>query len=418
MNNIQYRLSSRNSFSSSLRSSPIPPSYITNNFRNLPLVASAPLLSPYYSAVIKPKILITTRPRPSAELFHFISAILTMIPNSYYYPRRDYELKDITTYSRNKMFSHLIVLSEKSKKCNGMLVSHLGVPSESSGIWKDDGGKVWEDDDNEEDWGEEEEDNMEVEVDEDGEGIGGLKGNGSSSNNDDEEGLSDSEDDDEDNSNNHDNHQDPDEHTSSEPEFPAPSSPKVPTPTPEDVLPGPTAFFKVNNIGEKFVSYSAMQYTSLRHAPSVLRFSPSPFRFSLALIALISVLPRRISNHGKATSHIPEIILNNFTTRLGHRAGRFFGSLFPHSPEFNGRQAVTFHNQRDYVFVRHHRYVFHKGERKGDNGKTRARLQELGPRFSLKMRWMLSGGFDTRFGEYEFFHKRKEMDTSRRKFHL
>eukprot|EP00520_Triparma_pacifica_P013808 CAMPEP_0118667224 /NCGR_PEP_ID=MMETSP0785-20121206/19665_1 /TAXON_ID=91992 /ORGANISM="Bolidomonas pacifica, Strain CCMP 1866" /LENGTH=200 /DNA_ID=CAMNT_0006561649 /DNA_START=63 /DNA_END=663 /DNA_ORIENTATION=+ len=77
--------------------------------------------SPYYSCVIKPKILITTRPRPSAELFGFISALLTLIPNSYYYPRRDYEIKDITKYSRNKMFSHLIILSEKSKKCNGML---------------------------------------------------------------------------------------------------------------------------------------------------------------------------------------------------------------------------------------------------------------------------------------------------------
>jgi ribosome production factor 1 len=59
--------------------------------------------SPYFSCVIKPKIIITTRPRPSAELFHFISALLTLIPNSYYYPRRDYELKEITEYSRNKV---------------------------------------------------------------------------------------------------------------------------------------------------------------------------------------------------------------------------------------------------------------------------------------------------------------------------
>lgn len=45
-------------------------------------------------------------------------------------------------------------------------------------------------------------------------------------------------------------------------------------------------------------------------------------------------------------------------------------------PEFNGRQVVTFHNQRDYIFVRFHRYVFSEG--KGDSGKekkTRASLQ-------------------------------------------
>ena len=29
----------------------------------------------------------------------------------------------------------------------------------------------------------------------------------------------------------------------------------------------------------------------------------------------------------------PEIILNNFTTRLGHSVGRMFASLFPQNPE-------------------------------------------------------------------------------------
>jgi ribosome production factor 1 len=50
--------------------------------------------------------------------------------------------------------------------------------------------------------------------------------------------------------------------------------------------------------------------------------------------------------------------------------------------------------------------------------KTKARLQELGPRFTMKMRWLQEGTFDTHHGEYEWFHKRKEMDTTRRKFHL
>jgi hypothetical protein len=48
----------------------------------------------------------------------------------------------------------------------------------------------------------------------------------------------------------------------------------------------------------------------------------------------------------------------------------------------------------------------------------KARLQELGPRFTLKMRWLQDGMFDTKFGEYEWFHKRKEMDVTRRTFHL
>jgi len=309
--------------------------------------------APYFSAAIKPKIMITTRPRPSQELFAFINCLMTLFPNSYFYPREDYELKDISVYARNKHFSHLIVLSEKAKVCNGMLVSHLGVPALSSGIWVDGDRKLPEEREEEEE-SEEEEEEEEV----------GDKG---------EDNKDDNEDSNDDSGS--DSDADPDD-------FELPIDTELnrdpATTPPTEEKPGPTAFFRVANL----------------------------------------VLPKKIPNKGKATSHIPEIILNNFTTRLGHRAGRFFGSLFPHEPEFKGRQAVTFHNQRDYVFVRHHRYMFEASGRKMDKGKTRAKLQELGPRFSLKMRWMLAGGFDTRFGEYEWFHKRKEFDTTRRKFHM
>ncbi|EHK97088.1 putative Ribosome production factor 1 [Glarea lozoyensis 74030] len=67
-------------------------------------------------------------------------------------------------------------------------------------------------------------------------------------------------------------------------------------------------------------------------------------------------------------------------------------------PELQGRQVVTLHNQRDYIFLRRHRYVFRdKRETEksvvGPDGKVvegvegiRAGLQELGPRFTLKLR--------------------------------
>ncbi|MEJ1276902.1 ribosome production factor 1 homolog [Cricetulus griseus] len=67
-------------------------------------------------------------------------------------------------------------------------------------------------------------------------------------------------------------------------------------------------------------------------------------------------LRKEIKRRGKdPTEHVPEIILNNFTTRLGHSIGRMFASLFPHNPQFIGRQVATFHNQRDYIFFRFHR---------------------------------------------------------------
>jgi len=119
---------------------------------------------------------------------------------------------------------------------------------------------------------------------------------------------------------------------------------------------------------------------------------------------------KEIKKSGVATSHLPEVILNNFNTRLGHSVGRMLASVFPHDPQFNGRRVITFHNQRDYIFFRHHRYQFRNSERCG--------LQELGPRFTLKLRTLQKGTFDSKFGEYEFIHKRHEMDTSRRKFFL
>ena len=128
------------------------------------------------------------------------------------------------------------------------------------------------------------------------------------------------------------------------------------------------------------------------------------------------VMPEAIRGHGRPTSHRPELILNNFSTRLGHRVGRMLGCLVPHDPQFRGRQVVTMHNQRDFIFFRHHRYIF---EERGEGKAKRvvARLQELGPRFTLRLKSLQMGTFDTQHGEYEWKHK-PELDTSRRRFHV
>ncbi|WVZ82698.1 hypothetical protein U9M48_029932 [Paspalum notatum var. saurae] len=144
------------------------------------------------------------------------------------------------------------------------------------------------------------------------------------------------------------------------------------------------------------------------------------------------ILRKDIKNHGNPTSHKPELVLNNFTTRLGHRVGRMIQSLFPQDPNFRGRRVVTFHNQRDYIFFRHHRYIFETKEKKvaSKDKKAKAseskskpekevicRLQECGPRFTLKLLTLQHGTFDTKSGEYEWVHK-PDMDTSRRRFFL
>ncbi|KAL5531320.1 hypothetical protein ACEPAG_4197 [Sanghuangporus baumii] len=94
-------------------------------------------------------------------------------------------------------------------------------------------------------------------------------------------------------------------------------------------------------------------------------------------------LTKQISGHARPTEHFPELVLNNFVTRLGHTVGRMFQTLFPPMPEFQGRQVVTLHNQRDFLFFRRHRYAFRSPEK--------AALQEIGPRFTLRLRWIKKG---------------------------
>ena len=107
---------------------------------------------------------------------------------------------------------------------------------------------------------------------------------------------------------------------------------------------------------------------------------------------------KKLPGHGRPTPHIPELILNNFRTPLGLLTAHLFRTLFPPQPDLQGRQVVTLHNQRDYIFLRRHRYVFREKRATeknvvGPDGKEvagvegiRAGLQELGPRFTLKVR--------------------------------
>ncbi len=112
-----------------------------------------------------------------------------------------------------------------------------------------------------------------------------------------------------------------------------------------------------------------------------------------------------IQGHARATAHFPELVLNGFVTRLGHTVGRLFQTFFPPMPEFQGRQVVTLHNQRDFLFFRRHRYVFASSClvlqqfmlrewqtcRYAFRSPEKVALQEIGPRFTLKLRSIKKG---------------------------
>lgn len=141
---------------------------------------------------------------------------------------------------------------------------------------------------------------------------------------------------------------------------------------------------------------------------------------------------KKLPGHGNPTNHYPELLLNNFKTPLGLLTAKIFQTMFPPKPELQGRQVVTLHNQRDYIFVRRHRYVFRNKreteksivdaegkEMKGVEG-IRAGLQELGPRFTLKLRRVDKGigragsdGDDATQWEWK-----AKMEKDRKRFNL
>ena len=45
-------------------------------------------------------------------------------------------------------------------------------------------------------------------------------------------------------------------------------------------------------------------------------------------------------------------------------------------------------------------------------------MNSRGPSLCLKMRWLQASAFDTKGGEYEWFHKQKEMGKDRKRFYL
>lgn len=122
------------------------------------------------------------------------------------------------------------------------------------------------------------------------------------------------------------------------------------------------------------------------------------------------VYHEEIEDCAKNTGFHPELIFKNFKTKVGHRLSRILNSLFPLQPQLEGRQVVTFHNQRDYVFFRHHRFIF-------ADEFSKVNLQEIGPRFVLRLLSIQKGTFDNQFGEYEYYYKNK-MGVRRRKFNI
>ncbi|KAI0440480.1 Brix-domain-containing protein [Xylaria telfairii] len=157
---------------------------------------------------------------------------------------------------------------------------------------------------------------------------------------------------------------------------------------------------------------------------------PSKITFHFSISSWVE--GRKLPGHGNATNHYPELLLNNFSTPLGLVTAKALATLFPTTPELAGRQSVTLHNSRDYIFFRRHRYIIRdkKATEKSvvaADGKEmrgveniRAGLQELGPRFTLKLRRIDKGigsaGSDP--SDPTHWQWKAKMEKNRKRFNL
>ena len=138
------------------------------------------------------------------------------------------------------------------------------------------------------------------------------------------------------------------------------------------------------------------------------------------------------------SEHKPEILTTNFKTRLGARVSKQLESMFPAVGDDVGRRSLVFHNQRDFIFFRHYRYIFRNVSVKGNEEEEVAmkkdlfdpdrddsdcedegpkppscQLKEIGPRMTLRLRSLqLTGIFDKKNAEYEYMW-RPDTNVSR-----
>lgn len=133
---------------------------------------------------------------------------------------------------------------------------------------------------------------------------------------------------------------------------------------------------------------------------------------------------RRLSPAMRAHSNDinAELILNNFTTRLGISVAHILQALFNTraAPDFAYRQVATFHCQRDFIFFRFHRYIFEMAETPLELKNAPANLpitthiSELGPRFTLRLYSVHLGAVDNHNAEYVYLRKADDVKSRKK----
>lgn len=88
----------------------------------------------YFSGNSKPKILMTTQKKPSARLFDLLKELIHVLPNTFYYPRKDFEFKKVCEFAANRSSTDVMLFHEKAKVIQGVYMCHL--PKGPTSYWR------------------------------------------------------------------------------------------------------------------------------------------------------------------------------------------------------------------------------------------------------------------------------------------
>ncbi len=79
----------------------------------------------YFNKKNVPKILMTTNRRPKGKLFDFMKEIKAVFPNTEYYERKNFLIKDVIEWAKERGFTDLMLWYEKHGKPHSLILSHL-----------------------------------------------------------------------------------------------------------------------------------------------------------------------------------------------------------------------------------------------------------------------------------------------------
>eukprot|EP01006_Ploeotia_vitrea_P047935 TRINITY_DN67179_c10_g8_i1.p2 TRINITY_DN67179_c10_g8~~TRINITY_DN67179_c10_g8_i1.p2 ORF type:complete len:292 (+),score=140.82 TRINITY_DN67179_c10_g8_i1:1899-2774(+) len=112
-----------------------------------------------------------------------------------------------------------------------------------------------------------------------------------------------------------------------------------------------------------------------------LPYGPTAY-FGLSNCVLRHDIPDSL---GTMSEQYPHLIFHNFSTKLGSRLMTILKHLFP-VPKEDARRVMSFVNRNDSISFRHHMYK--------KTGAKKVDLQEVGPRFEMKLYQIKLGTVD------------------------